>query len=69
MIFNIRATAFKHSHFTDNHIGNPERSLQGVANWSFQRQQWVFGVSVFAVMQQEALMNSLPEFLVEWHFP
>lgn len=54
MIFSVRTATFKRLHFTDDQLGNPERSLQGIANWIFQRQQWVFGVYLFAEMQQEA---------------
>lgn len=54
MIFNVRTATFKCSHLTDDQLGNPERFLQGVTNWIFQRQQWAFGVYLFAVMQQEA---------------
>ena len=55
MIFKIRTTAFKCLHFTASQLETPERSLQGVANWAFQRQQLLFGIYLWcSVMQWEA---------------
>lgn len=53
-----------------DHLGNPEGSLQGVANWAFQSSSGGFGVYLLAVMQQQAWwILSQSEFLAEWHFP
>lgn len=55
MIFEIGTTAFKCLRFADGQLETPERSLEGVTLWSFQRQQFLFGVYLLCgAMQKEA---------------
>lgn len=54
-IIETGTTAFKCLHFAEGQFENPERSLQGVTHWSFQRQRLLFGVYLLCgAMQKEA---------------